>query len=281
MNETQDEGKAILAALFGAVDITFEPPVPTGELLGQAGYPITVRKDVRKSLRQLIDEVARIYEQLYKANKIDLIYWKDIQVRLKHLNLIQDDICAESKFATICNTLGCRSVKLVNTSPTVYGLYPSARFDIHTTGKTRYALLYQLMQEPYKAIMYLQSRDPEMKDYLQVEHFVQLYERCLDIREGYWKDAIEDKHHSRSLKPEDIAATTILKGFSGFWTPKLSYTHMERDIIDQYYDCLEYDAPDYEIDEDKIMVVPVRYDIVALFDEDGPYDITSEDYDPE
>ena len=29
------------------------------------------------------------------------------------------------------------------------------------------------------------------------------------------------------------------------------------------------------------MIVPIRYDIVALFDENGPYDITSEAYDPE
>lgn len=281
MEETQDDGKAILASVFGAVDITFEPPVPTGELLGQAGYPITVRKDVRKSLRQLIDEVARIYEQLYNADKIDLIYWKDIQIRIKNLNFIQDDTHAESKFATICNTLGCRRIKLVNTTPEVYGLYPSSRFDICTTGKARYDLIYQLMQEPYKAIMYLQSRDPDLNDYLQVEHFVQLYERCLDIREGYWKAAVEDKHHSRILKPEDIAASTILKGFSGFWTTKLSYTYRERDIIEQYSSCLECDAPDYEIDEDKIMIVPIRYDLAALFDEDGPYDITSEAYDPE
>lgn len=278
MEETQDEGKAILAAIHGAVDITFEPPVPTGELLGQTGYPITIRKDVRKSLRQLIDEVARIYEQLYRENKIDLIYWKDIQIRVKNLNFIQDDIHAESKFATICSTLGCRRIKLVNTAPIVYGMYPSSRFDICTTGKARYDLIYQLMQEPYKAIMYLQSRSSEMKDYLQVEHFVRLYERCLDIREGYWKDAVEDKQHSRILKPEDIAATTVLKGFSGFWSPK-SFTYMERDVINQYYNCLEYDAPDYEIDEDKLMIVPIRYDLAALFDEDGPYDITSEAYD--
>lgn len=280
MEDTQDEGKAILASLFGAVDITFEPPVPTGELLGQAGYPITVRKNVRKSLRQLIDEVARIYEQLYKENKIDLIYWKDIQIRIKNLNFIQDDTHAESKFATVCNTLGCRRIKLVNTSPTVYGLYPSSRFDICTTGKARYDLIYQLMQEPYKAIMYLQSRSSEMKEYLQMEHFVYLYERRLDIWEREWKAAVEDKHHSRILKPEHIAATTVLKGFSGFWSPK-SFTYMERDIINQYYNCLEYDAPDYEIDEDKLMIVPIRYDLAALFDEDGPYDITSEAYDPE
>lgn len=279
MEEAQDEGKAILASLFGAVDITFEPPVPTGELLGQAGYPIIVRKDVRKSLRQLIDEVARIYEQLYNNNKIDLIYWKDIKIRIKNLNFIQDDTHAESKFATICNMLGCRRIKLVNTAPEVYGLYPSSRFDICITGKARYDLIYQLLQEPYKAIMYLQSRSSEMRDYLQVEHFVQLYERCLDIKEGVWKDAVEDKHHSRILKPEDIAAPTVLKGFSGFWEPKLSYTFKESDILDQYSNCLEYDAPDYEIDETKIMMVPIRYDLVALFDEGGPYDITSEPYD--
>lgn len=88
MEETQDEGKAILASLFGAVDITFELPMPTGELLGQAGYPITVRKNVRKSLRQLIDEVAHKYEQFYRENKIDLIYWKDIQIRIKNLDSI-------------------------------------------------------------------------------------------------------------------------------------------------------------------------------------------------
>lgn len=281
MEETQDEGKAILAALHGAVDITFESPVPTGELLGQAGYPITVRKNVRKSLRQLIDEVASTYEQLYTANKIDLIYWKDIQIRIKNLNFIQDDTHAESKFATICNTLGCRRIKLVNTAPEVYGLYPSSRFDICTTGKARYDLIYRLIQEPYKAIMYLQSRSSEMRDYLQVEHFVLLYERCLDILGRNWKSAVEDKHQTCSLSPEHIAATTVLKGFSGFWTPKLSYTFQERDIINQYYNCLEYDAPDYEIDEDKLMIVPIRYDLVALFDEDGPYDITSEAYDPE
>lgn len=280
MEETQDDGKAILAALFGAVDITFEPPVPTGELLGQAGYPITVRKDVRKSLRQLIDEVARIYEQLYKENKIDLIYWKDIQIRIKNLNFVQDDTHAESKFAAICNALGCRRIKLVNTAPKVYGLYPSTRFDICVTGAARYDVLYQLIQEPYKAIMYLQSRDPGMKDYLWVERFVQLYERCLDIREGEWKAAVEDKKHPRSLKPEHIAATTILKGFSGFWSLK-SFTYMERDVIDQYYKSLESGAPDYEIDEEKLLVVPIRYDLAALFDEDGPYDITSEAYDPE
>jgi hypothetical protein len=281
MKTNDIDGYAILASQHGAVEITFEPPISTGELLGQHGYPIVIRKNVHKSLREMIDEIYRVYEQLYNANKIDLIYWKDIQCRIAHLDYIKDDTHGESKFQTICNTLGARNIKLVhrpNFRP--FNCRPTQLFDINLTGHARYDLIYNLIQEPYKAIMYLKSRSKQYAEYLYVEHFVELYERMLDWAEYEWKAAIENKNHPRSLNLKAISAETVLRGFSGFWEPQNRMMEFRRhEIIQQYIDCLEYDAPDYEIDEENIALIPIRYNVIALFDKDGPYDITSENYD--
>lgn len=278
-----DEAKSILAAVQSAVNLYFEPPVPTGELLGQCGYTAVVRKTTRDSLREMLDELYRIFEQAYNHNKIDLIYWKDIQTRFKSLEHIQDDAHAEFKFGLICNTLGARRAQLILTSANTWMPHSCRRaqdFDICITGNTRHTLLYALMQMPAKAIRYIQQRSSALCDYLKVEHFIYTYMSALDIVESEWKAAIEDKHHPRSLTVEALLPEKVLKGFSGFWEPRDYLRGFERhDILQQYSDCLETDAPDYPIVEDDIWTVPITYDVCALFDEDGPYDITSENYD--
>lgn len=278
-----EEGKAILAAVHSAVNLYFEPPVPTGELLGQCGYTVVVRKTIRDSLREMLDKLYRIFEQAYNNNKIDLIYWKDIQTRFKSLEHIQDDTHAEFKFGLICNTLGAKRACLVLTSADTWvphNCRRSQEFDICITSNTRHTLLYSLMQMPAAAVRYIQNRSYSLRDYLKVEHFIYTYMSALDIVEPEWKAAIEDKHHPRILTTEALLPEKVLKGFSGFWESRDYLRGLERkDIISQYTDCLETDAPDYPIEEDDIWVVPITYDVCALFDKDGPYDITSEAYD--
>lgn len=278
-----DDGKDILAAVHGAINLYFEPPVPTGELLGQGGYVVKVRKTVRTSLREMLDELYRIFEQAFNNNKLDLIYWKDIKVRFKSLDYITDDTQAEFKFATICKTLGARRAQLVLTSSNEWMPHSCRRqqeFDITITNNTRFNLLYALMQAPSKAVRYIQKRDNGLRDYLKVEHFIYAYMAALDCVEPEWKVAIEDKHHPRLLQEKDLEPKKVLKGFSGLWNVR-DYLHgfEHKDILNQYVDCLETDAPDYPVDEDNVVILPITYDVCALFDEDGPYDITSENYD--
>ena len=142
------------AAEAAALIFSFEPPVPVGPLLGQRTIRVHVTFKPNETLRAFLENCRKVLEEAYMADRLALEHWKDICARLDSLAYLDRGVLDSSALASICNTLGARSVRLAAAEGAVM---PESRrvAELELGSETDYGQVVDFITNLYNAVLYM------------------------------------------------------------------------------------------------------------------------------
>lgn len=215
-----------VAAEAAALIFSFEPPVPTGPLLGQRTIRVTVAFKPNDSLHGFLENCRKVLEEAYAQDRLALEHWKDICVRLDSLSYLEHSIMDASALASICNTLGARSIRLAAAD----GICMPDRSrvqEIDLGADTDYSQVVEFINNLYNAVLYL-SGNLKLGD---VEGHPDLMAITYAVVAGM-TDREAFSRYRRSKR--DISWTTIFKFFIGLYMQDFESTGLVDDRCDEF-----------------------------------------------
>lgn len=214
------------AAEASALIFSFEPPVPTGPLLGQRTIRVTVVFKPNDSLDVFLGNCRKVLEEAYAQDRLALEHWKDICVRLDSLSYLEHGILDASALAAICNTLGARSIRLA----AVEGICmpESSRVpELDLGADTDYSQVVEFITNLYNAVLYL-SGNLKLGD---IEGHPDIMAITYAVVAGMtYSDSFS---RYRKLK-RDISWTSIFKYFIGLYMQDFESTGLIDDRCDEF-----------------------------------------------
>lgn len=214
------------AAEASALIFSFEPPVPTGPLLGQRTIRETVVFKPNDSLHTFLGNCRKVLEKAYEQDRLALEHWKDICVRLDSLSYLEHGILDASALASICNTLGARSIRLA----AVEGIYMPEQGrvpELDLGADTDYSQVVEFITNLYSAVLYL-SGNLKLGD---VDGHPELIAITYAVAAGM-TDRESFSRYRRSTR--DISWTTIFKFFIGLYMREFASTGLINDRCDEF-----------------------------------------------
>lgn len=214
------------AAEAAALIFSFEPPVPTGPLLGQRTIRVTVVFKPNDSLNVFLWNCRKVLEEAYAQDRLALEHWKDICVRLDSLSYLEHGIMSASALAAICNTLGARSIRLVAAEDISR---PEQRrvSELDLGADTDYSQVVEFITNLYSAVLYLSGNltmgdVPGHPNHIAITYAVVA---GMTAREAF-------SRYRRTTR--DISWTTIFKCFIGLYMQEFASTGLVDDRCDEF-----------------------------------------------
>lgn len=214
------------AAEAAALIFSFEPPVPTGPLLGQRTIRVTVAFKPNDSLHVFLGNCRKVLEQAYEQDRLALEHWKDICVRLDSLSYLERGIMDASALAAICNTLGARSIRLA-AAEDISNPEQRRVAELDLGADTDYSQVVEFITNLYSAVLYL-SGNLTMGDVPgHPKHIAITYAVVagMTVREAF-------SRYRRTTR--DISWTTIFKFFIGLYMQEFASTGLVDDRCDEF-----------------------------------------------
>lgn len=165
----------------------FEPPVPTGELLGQFSYHICIPYSAKDTIYQFVTDCTDTLKQAYEAGNIETTHWKDITQRLDNVRSVSASMLTAGTLTTICNVLGAKSVV-----PAVYA--DKFGYELVLDRYTNYAGIFRFAQELYRVSILpdhysaTQNMGPEEAVRLYVRT---VYSSCYELLRDKWAGPVD------------------------------------------------------------------------------------------
>lgn len=214
------------AAEAAALIFSFEPPIPTGPLLGQRTIRVTVVFKPNDSMHDFLEKCRKVLEEAYAQDRLALEHWKDICVRLHSLAHLEHSIMDASALASICNTLGARSLRLAATD----GICMPDRSrvqEIELGADTDYSKVVEFINNLYNAVLYL-SGNLKLGD---VSGHPDLMAITYAVVAGMTDREAFSRYRSSK---RDISWTTIFKFFIGLYMQEFESTGLVDDRCDEF-----------------------------------------------
>lgn len=214
------------AAEAAALIFSFEPPVPTGPLLGQRTIRVTVVFKPSDSLHTFLGKCRQVLEAAYAQDRLALEHWKDICVRLDSLSYLEHSIMDASALASVCNTLGARSIRLA----AVEGICMPDRSrvpELDLGADTDYSQVVEFITNLYNAVLYLSGNlklgdVPARPELIAITYAV--VAGMLD------RDAFSRYRRSK----RDISWTVVFKFLVGLYMQEFASTGLVDDRCDEF-----------------------------------------------
>lgn len=214
------------AAEAAALIFSFEPPIPTGPLLGQRTIRVTVVFKPNESLHTFLEKCRHVLEEAYAQDRLALEHWKDICVRLDSLSYLEHSIMDASALASICNTLGARSIRLAAVEGAC--MPDQSRVpELDLGADTDYSQVVEFITNIYSAVLYL-SGNLKLGDIdARPELIAIAYAAVVGMTD---REAFSRYRRSK----RDISWTVVFKFLVGLYMQEFASTGLVDDRCDEF-----------------------------------------------